>query len=144
MATHALPIISPAREATVATHAWTKLHAQIMSWVSGIYKCCLCMVLTLSTSTTVVSSLLLKVSSCTNHKYVSCHACFNFSSLPFRLPTLHSSCKDTRTFSFVKCKIYGKRPQANRQTDIHMHKRNAVLLVWGSFRLTQITSYTRP
>jgi len=38
-----MPIISSAREATVATHAWTKLHAQIMSWVSGIYKCNLCM-----------------------------------------------------------------------------------------------------
>ena len=25
----------PARTATVATHAWTKLHAQIISWVSG-------------------------------------------------------------------------------------------------------------
>ena len=36
-----MPVISPARAATVATHAWTKLHAQIMSWVSGIYECCL-------------------------------------------------------------------------------------------------------
>ena len=26
-----MPIISSAREATVATHSWTKLHAQIMS-----------------------------------------------------------------------------------------------------------------
>ena len=26
-----MPVVSPARAATVATHAWTKLHAQIMS-----------------------------------------------------------------------------------------------------------------
>ena len=32
-----MTIISSAREATVTTHAWTKLHAQIISWVSGVY-----------------------------------------------------------------------------------------------------------
>ena len=32
-----IPINSSAREATVATHAWTKLRAQIMNWDSGIY-----------------------------------------------------------------------------------------------------------
>ena len=37
-------IISSAREATVATHARTKLHAQLMSCVSGVYDCRLCMV----------------------------------------------------------------------------------------------------
>ena len=26
-----MPVVSPARAATVATHAWTKFHAQIMS-----------------------------------------------------------------------------------------------------------------
>ena len=33
MKRHAMhvPVVSPARAATVATHAWTKLHAQIMS-----------------------------------------------------------------------------------------------------------------
>ena len=34
--TIAYHIISSAREAAVATHAWTKLYVQIMSWVSGI------------------------------------------------------------------------------------------------------------
>ena len=29
-------VITPARAATVATHSWTKLDTQIMSWVSGI------------------------------------------------------------------------------------------------------------
>jgi len=40
-----MPAISPARASTVATHAWAKPHTQIMSWVSGVYECCLCMVL---------------------------------------------------------------------------------------------------
>ena len=26
-----MPVVSPARAATVATHAWTKVHAQVMS-----------------------------------------------------------------------------------------------------------------
>ena len=41
-----MPVVSPARGATVDTHAWTKLHAH---------------------SNHELSSLLLKVCSCTNH-----------------------------------------------------------------------------
>ena len=37
--------ISPAREANVATHAWTKLYMGIMSYISGIYEYRLCMAL---------------------------------------------------------------------------------------------------
>ena len=32
-----MPAISPARAANVSTHAWTKLHDEIMSWISGVY-----------------------------------------------------------------------------------------------------------
>jgi len=34
-----------------------------------------------------------------------------------------------------KC-VHFKRPQANKQTDVHMHLCNAVPLVWGLLRLT--------
>ena len=34
-----MPAISPARAANVATHAWTKLYDEIMSWISGVYEC---------------------------------------------------------------------------------------------------------
>ena len=54
IAHNVMPIISPAKEATVATHAWTKLHTQIMNWVSSIYAWLLFMqALTWSASTTV-------------------------------------------------------------------------------------------
>ena len=38
-----MPAISPARAAiNVATHAWTKLYDEIMSWISGVYECRQC------------------------------------------------------------------------------------------------------
>ena len=40
-----MPAISPAREANVATHAWTKLYMGIMSYISGVYEYCLCVAL---------------------------------------------------------------------------------------------------
>ena len=40
-----MPAISLAREANMATHAWTKLYTEIMSYISGIYEYCLCTVL---------------------------------------------------------------------------------------------------
>ena len=45
-----------ARTATVsmATYAWTKLYTKVMSWISDIYKCRLCMPLPEVTLTTVV------------------------------------------------------------------------------------------
>ena len=42
---------SPAR---AATFAWTKLHAQIMSWVSGVYECCLCTKILPEATSTIV------------------------------------------------------------------------------------------
>jgi len=88
-----MTVISPARAATVA---WTKLHTQIMSWVSGLYECHLCTAPVKrlqppSITYTVVSSLLLKVRSWYKPQ-VSCHTCFNFSRLCFRSSTLHSGC----------------------------------------------------
>ena len=51
----------------------------------------------------VVSSLLLKVHSCTNHKCIAMIASTSVYSLCFRSLTLHSSCKVyTRTFKFRK------------------------------------------
>ena len=45
-----------ARTATVnvATYAWTKLYTKLMSWISDVYKCCLCMALPEVTSTVVI------------------------------------------------------------------------------------------
>ena len=37
-----------ARAATVATQVWRKLYTEIMSWISEVYECCLCMALTWS------------------------------------------------------------------------------------------------
>ena len=65
-----VPVVSPARAGTVATHAWTKLHTRDESlvYMSAIYA----RTLSEATSTIVhnligVSSLLLKVHSCTNY-----------------------------------------------------------------------------
>ena len=33
-----MPVISLLRTATDTTHGWTKLHTQIMSWVSGVHE----------------------------------------------------------------------------------------------------------
>ena len=44
-----MPVISSTSVVTVATHARTKLHAQIMSWVSTIYECHLCVAFTSTT-----------------------------------------------------------------------------------------------
>ena len=81
-----MPVIFSAREATATIHAWTKLHAQIMSWflafISAVYVrqlpearqpqlravCCWRSVAVQTTS----------------------NWCENFSSLRFRLPMLHS------------------------------------------------------
>ena len=41
-----LTAISLVKEATMATHAWTKLHSEVMSRISGAYECQLCMALT--------------------------------------------------------------------------------------------------
>ena len=38
--------ISLIKEATMAIHAWTKLHSEVMRWISGAYECKLCMALT--------------------------------------------------------------------------------------------------
>ena len=34
-----MPVVYPAKTATVDTHAWTKLHTQIMGWISSVYEC---------------------------------------------------------------------------------------------------------
>ena len=79
---------------------------------------------------------------------VSCHACFNFSRLCSGSPTLHSgnSPSPTECMSSVFIILKFNRAhlgiwpqaskQASKQADIHTHVCNAVLLVWGSLRLS--------
>ena len=140
-----IPIISSAREATVATHAWTKLYAQIMSWVFGVYGCCLFMALTWSASTTVVSSLLLKVCSCTNHKQVAMHASTSvgFTSGQQCCPQAVRS-KDTTWghSSFIKYlnALFTIYSNGHKQTNRHAYTGfcSEVPLVWDLVKLTPI------
>ena len=47
--------ISPVKEATTATHMWTKLHNEVMSWISDTYECHYAWFLPEANSTTVRS-----------------------------------------------------------------------------------------
>ena len=81
---------------TVTTYAWTKLHAQIISWVSSVYESHLCMALNCSNhNCRPWFAQLWAILKCLQfYKQVSCHVCFqelinswcfNFSRPCFRL-----------------------------------------------------------
>ena len=128
-----------------------KLHTEVMSWISRVYECRLCMDLPEYYAWFVlsVSSLPSSVMVC------SCLACVNFvPQAPSRwrcalAVALHQrdsglnpsharnypwTFKSSWNIYMRSFKFYGIWPQ----TDIHTTSANAFTLVWGSLRLTPI------
>ena len=106
---------------TVVTHSWTKLHTQIMSWVSGAYDCRLCTPLRWSDFN---NRPYLWPACCWSSVAVQTKSklpCFNFSHLHFGSLTLHSGCslhllsmRHSKLRKILKiCSIW---PQENRHT----------------------------
>ena len=132
-----------------------------MNWIISIYECGLCMTLTWKSQSGVHNLYALQaaccwwaVCSCCNKQEVRCCLCFNLSHL---LPTLHSGSSPVLPFTYwgyllsawghpqfweiCKCKfkIYGIWPQAST---LQTHFCYALLLVWGSLKLTPIIGYS--
>ena len=126
----------------------------MMSWITSIYECRLCMVLTRSN---LIPACIIcthckqsavdcwSVAAVTNKSKVPC--VLKLEPSPLQLPTLHSNSSPALHVDIqfsVKCafKIYSICPQAQLIVCIHTHLCNAVPLVWGSFRLAPIRECT--
>ena len=127
-----MPVISPAKTATVATHAWTKIYTQIMGRISSVYECA---VYAWSYLNHHPQFTPLWAACCWKHitTTTTSHACFNFSCLHFRSPMLHSGCSlhllSIRR-NVLNALIWNLWYIATNGS--------AVPLVWGSLRLTPI------
>ena len=124
----------------------TKLYTKVISCVSEVLKCCLCMALTWSDLNHRHDRICTACSVGNLPSRVSCDVYFNFSHLNSTLHSKQSSLQASHTeldlrnikVQMRSFKIFGIWPQTDRQTYIHTHVRNAVTLVWGSLRLAPI------
>ena len=79
-----MPAISPARAANVATHVWTKLYDEIMSWISDVWVSFMPCMTGSTWSRPQCPYLYCLWGTCRwwsvdAQPEVSCHACFNFA-----------------------------------------------------------------
>ena len=95
----------------MATHAWTKLYTETMSWISGVYECRSCLALTdLIPShddhikfVLPVSSLPLMIRSGTNQRYVVSVLQLQWSPLWVTVAVQPSA------WAYLKFKVYGHK-----------------------------------
>ena len=80
------------------THTFTKLHTEVMRWISCAYECWLCMDLPEANSTSYSAWFVLSVSSLPLSVMVrSCYACVNFVSRASFMLTLRSGSSPSPT-----------------------------------------------
>ena len=124
----------------------TKLYTKVISCLSEVLKCRLCMALTWSDLNHCRDRICTACSVGNLPSGVSCLVYFNFSHLNSTMHTKQSSLQashtelDLRNIKVQMCsfKIFSIWPQTDRHTYIHTHVCNAVTLTWGSLRLATI------
>ena len=123
------------------THAWTKLHKQVISWISGAYECYYAWPLLEANSTTVHNLTVPSVSSLPLSVMVrSWHACVNLSHLHSRLLHADWLCSSFSMCANLKC-IYLFVQIKFRYMTTHKHTHascNALPLVWSLLGLAPI------